>query len=273
MLEKENLKGAVSLNKYDKEISEKTQKYVDKNVEFTSKESEIIQQGIIHKSRLYWTALVSAAAIILLLSLSFLDIPLSGPAAKEQAVQGSVNEGEVLSLDLSDIPEMNIGAEMPSILYADDNIAVIQGTFGVIVYNMQNSFVTNRISYGHMKSYDISMMVASVSQDGTTIYIGNEDMSMTNESNFTHQYDIRSMKIIKITQQPSGLYRPVTIETPGYNEQYDKYFNLEYLTGDKIAELEHSFLYLRSSDWNMQNLQIVRCHYEDGDSKVFDIFK
>lgn len=68
---------------------------------------------------------------------------------------------------------MNKGSEMPRLLYANDNIAVIQGTFGVIVYNMQNLLVTNRILYEHMKSYEISMMLASVSQEGTTIYIGN----------------------------------------------------------------------------------------------------
>ena len=88
-------------------------------------------------------------------------------------------EGEELAVDLSDIEEMNIGAEMPRLLYADNNIVVMEGTFGVVVYNMQDSIVTNRISYEHIKSYGISMMLASVSQDGTTIFIGNDDMSMS----------------------------------------------------------------------------------------------
>lgn len=183
------------------------------------------------------------------------------------------NASEELSVDLSDIPQMNIGAEMPRLLYADDNIAVIQGTFGVIVYNMQNSLVTNRISYEHMKSYDISMMLASVSQDGTTIYIGNDNMSFSNEILYTHQYDISSRVIKEAKEQPSGVFMPNTIETPGYNEQYDKYLDLQYLTSDKIVEFNNSFLYLRSLDWNIKNLQIVICKYEDGESKVFDVFK
>lgn len=64
-----------------------------------------------------------------------------------------------------------------------------------------------------------------------------------------------------------------TVETPGNNEQYDKYFDLQYLTSDKIVELNNSFIYLRSLDWNIKNLQIVICQYEDGESKVFDVFK
>ena len=267
------------MNEFDKKISENVKSYLDKNVEFTTEESKKVQMKIqqrIHKSRkfnpFYWTALASAAAIFLILSISFLnDHPLLGPV-NEQAVQSSDSEGEELSVDLSDIAEMNIGAEMPRLLYGDDKIAVIAGTFGVIVYNMHDSIVTNRISYEHMKSYDISMMVASVSQDGITIYIRNDDISFTNDIPFTHQYNVSSRIIKEINEQPSDMFIPKTIETPGYNEQYDKYFDLKYLISDKIVELNNSFIYLRSSDWNMKNLQIVICQYEDGESKVFDVF-
>ena len=177
------------MNNFDKKISDKVKSYLDENIDFSTEESEKIhlkiQQGN-HKSRkfnpLYWTVLASAATIFLILSLSFLKGPIVGPE-NEHAVQGSGNEnptlpeGEELAVDLSDIEQMNIGAEMPRLLYADNNIVVMQGTFGVVVYNMQDSIVTNRISHEHIKSYGISMWLASVSQDGTTIFIGNDDMS------------------------------------------------------------------------------------------------
>ena len=195
----------------------------------------------------------------------------------EHPILGSDNEnltlpeGEELAVDTSDIEQMNIGSEMPKLLYADNNIVVMQGTFGVVVYNMQDSIVTNRISYEQIKSYDLPMMLASVSQDGTTIFIGNDDMY--NEFIYTYQYNI-SMRVIKKTiQQPSSLFSPITIETPGYNEEYDKYFDLNYLTADKIVELDNTFIYLCSKDWNMKNLQIVICQYEDSENKVFDVFK
>ncbi|MFA9560435.1 hypothetical protein ACERII_24350 [Evansella sp. AB-rgal1] len=267
------------MNKSDKKISEKVKSYLDKNVEFTTEESEKIQMKLqqgIHKSRnfnpFYWTALASAAAIFLILSISFLNGSLLGPE-NELAGQSSDSEGEELSVDLSDIAKMNIGAEMPRLLYADDKIAVMNGTFGVIVYNMHDSLVTNRISYEHMKSYDISMMVAAVSQDGTTIYIGNDDMSFSNEIPFTHQYNISTRTIKENSEQPSEFFMPINIEPPGINEEYDKYFDLQYLLDNKIVEVDNSFIYLRSIDWNMKNLQIVICQYEDGESIVFDVFK
>lgn len=163
----------------------------------------------------------------------------------EHPILGSDNtlpEGEELAVDTSDIEQMNIGSEMPKLLYADNNIAIMQGTFGVVVYNMQDSIVTNRISYEQIKSYDLPMMLASVSQDGTTIFIGNDDMY--NEFIYTYQYNISTRVIKKTIQQPSSLFSPITIETPGYNEEYDKYFDLNYLTADKIVELDNTFIYL-----------------------------
>lgn len=277
------MKGAVNLNNFDKKISDKVKSYLDENVEFSTEESERIhlriQQGY-HKSRkfnpLYWTVLASAATIFLILSLSFLKGPIVS-IDNELAIEGSGNEnftlheGEKLAVDMSDIEQMNIGSEMPRLLYADNKIAVMQGTFGVVVYNMQDSIVTNRISYKQIKSYGITMMLASVSHDGTTIFIGNNDLF--NEYIYTHQYSISTKVIKKTTQQPSSLYSPINIETPGYNEQYDKYFDLQYLTGDKIVELGNSFIYLRSLDWNMKDLQIAICQYEDGEIKIFDVFK
>lgn len=270
------------MNNFDKKISDKVKSYLDENVEFSTEESERIHLKIqdYHKSRkfnpLYWTVLASAAAIFLILSLSFLKGSIMG-IDNDLAIQGlgnenfTLHEGEDLAVDMSDIEQMNIGSQMPKLLYADNNLAVLQGTVGVVVYNMQDSIVTNRISYEQIKSYGITMMLASVSQDGTTIFIGNDDMF--NEFIYTHQYNISTRIINKTTQQPLNLYTPINIETPGYNEQYDKYFDLQYLTGDTIVELDNSFIYLRSPDWNMKNLQIVICQYEDGENKVFDVFK
>ena len=180
-------------------------------------------------------------------------------------------EGEELAVDLSDIEQMNSGAEMPRLLYADNDPVVLQGTCGVVVYNMQDSVVTNRISYEQIKSYGIIMIMAAVSPDGTTIFIGNDNPPMSsNEFIYTHQYDIRTGLIQETAQQPSNLYSPKTIEQPGYHEQYD---DIEYGTSHNVVELDHSFIYLRSSSWEMKDLQIVNCPYEDGESKVFDVFE
>lgn len=271
------------MNNFDKKLSSKLKNYLDENVEFSTEESEKIQlkiQGKLNKLNRfhpkYWIVIASAVIIFFVLILSFLKNP-EGIPKNEQVEQGSSNEdsilpkGEELAMDLSDIEQMNIGTEMPRLLYADNEIVVIEGTFGVIVYNMKNSIVTNRISYEQMKTYGISRMLSAVSQDGTTIFIGKDDMSMSsNEFAFTYQYDISTRNIQKTIQQPSNLFSAKTIEQPGYHEQYD---DLQYGTSHNIVELGNSFIYLRSTTWEMKDLQIVNCPYKDGEIKVFDAFK
>jgi len=260
------------MNNFDKKI---VKSYLNENITFSNEDSEKILQKI-HQGNVtsrkfnptYWTVLASAAIIFLVLGGAFLKDTMVG-TENNHNLQGHNNS--TLPVDLSDIESMNIGAEMPRLIYADHNIAVMQGTFGVIVYNTQNSKVTNRISYEHIKSYGISMMLASVSEDGSTIYIGNDDMS--NEFIYTHQYDINTRVIKETTQQPTRLFSSTNIETPGYNDEYDQYLDLNYHTSNTIVEFEHSFMYVRSSDWEMKNLQIVLHHYENGESTVFDVFK
>lgn len=181
------------------------------------------------------------------------------------------NNKRELAIDLSDIESMNIGSEMPRFLFADKEIAVVQGTFGVIVYDIKDSIVINRISYKQLKKYDISMLNAAVSKDGTTIYIGNDDMN--GGYSLTHKYNIRTGKIKRIKQKPDNLFTPIVIESAGYNDDYDRYFDMKYLIGNTIVELENSFIYLRAkSDWSMKSLQLVICQYSDGSSEVYDVF-
>ncbi|WP_025028527.1 hypothetical protein [Caldalkalibacillus mannanilyticus] len=183
----------------------------------------------------------------------------------------AINDTSELAVDLSDIEQMNIGSEMPRLLYADKNVAVMQGTFGLVVFNINDSIVTNRISFEHLESYDISMLYAAVSQDGTTIYIGNDDMN--GGLKFTHKYNIKTREMQIILQEPINVFNPTRIKTPGYNEEYDKYFYFQYLISDTIVELGNSFIYLRANlDWSMKSLQLIICQYEDGTSEIYDVF-
>ncbi|NLO09499.1 MAG: hypothetical protein GX129_06465 [Clostridiales bacterium] len=181
------------------------------------------------------------------------------------------NDKREIAVDLSDINSMNIGSEMPRILYADKETAVMQGTFGVIVFNIEGSIITNRISYEDLKKYDVSMLNAAVSKDGSIIYIGNDDMN--GGFSLTHKYNIRTGTIKRLKQKPDNLITPIVIESPGDNDEYDKYFDLRYLISNTIVELDDSFVYIQAkSDWSMKSLQLVICQYSDGSSEVYDIF-
>lgn len=174
------------------------------------------------------------------------------------------------AVNLTDIDEMNIGAEMPQLLYGDSNMVIMNGTFGLMVYSLETSEIINRISFDELEKLGITHLIADVSQDGSIIYLGNVDENF--EHHFTHQYNLRTNSIKKYYGQAVDTYQPTFI-SPGYEEQYDQYFDLHYLISDTIVELDNSLIYLRAStDWSMKSLQIVVCEYEGGTIKVYPVF-
>lgn len=169
------------------------------------------------------------------------------------------------NIDLSDIENMNIGAEMPDILYADD-IAVLEGTCGVIVFDLNTEKIINRISYEEIHEKGIIRPVVSVSKDGKNIFIS--DL----ESNHICKYNIRSNKMTAVAEIDAELYSPTIINV--YDEKYNECFDLSYIIGGGIIPKEDSFLYLRAkSDWSMKSLQIVECDNQSKiEIKVIDVF-
>lgn len=168
--------------------------------------------------------------------------------------------------DLTDIATMNIGAQMPKLLYADEDKAVLQGTFGVLVYDLVNSRVTDRLTCARIEENGITQLCAAVSQDGSVLLLGNlgED--------YTQQYDLNRFALSEYDGAAIDLYTPTQI-SPGYDAAHDPYLDLQYLIGEYIADLGDAFLYVRAKqDWSMQSLQIVRCSYGTADEKVWDVF-
>lgn len=175
------------------------------------------------------------------------------------------------TVDLSDIEQMNIGAEMPRLLYGDNEEVIMQGTFGLLVYSIKDSSVTNRIPYDQIAQLGVSVLNASVSHDGKIIYIGNMDFT-SSQLSILYQYEIKSNAIEKVSQLPANVFTPIDISA-GYDEQYDKYFDFHYLINNTIIEVDDSFMYLRANtDWSMKSLQLVICQYADGVSTVYDVF-
>ncbi|MDF2800857.1 MAG: hypothetical protein K0S61_760 [Anaerocolumna sp.] len=173
---------------------------------------------------------------------------------------------------LADIEQMNIGAEMPYLLYGDDNIAIMQGTFGLLIYNLNESKVTNRISYDQLKDLGITMVYAGVSLDGAMIYFGNDDM-MSTDIRYTYQYDIKSNTFKEFAKQEVEVMKINQISTSEDGKYYE-YYDFHYLINNTVVELDKSFIYLRAkTDWSMKSLQIVISSYEDGTSKIYDVFK
>lgn len=205
------------------------------------------------KSKHKITTLIVSAVVIAAVAAAVL---LSGKA-------GAGNR----DIDLSDIETMNIGAEMPKLIYSDSDTAVMHGTFGLLAVDLNTEKIIGRISYDEMSQNDISMPDVSVSKDGKRIFITDMDTGKI------YKCSIQSGKISAVSEIDDKLFS--TTEVNLYDKQYREYFDFNYLVGESIIQNSDSYLYLRAAaDWSMKSLQLVECNSETkSEIRVIDIFE
>ncbi len=182
------------------------------------------------------------------------------------------NQGDTLGIKniyTNDIAEMNIGAEMPSILYADENKVIFQGTCGMIVFDIEKEEIVNRITYDNFWGLGLSYPLCKITDDGKTAYIGESNYA---ENSVKYKYDIKSGKIKKAKSIEEELYD--INEAATFNiESYKGVVDMSYLFSLQIIKTEKGILYLRAKpDWSMSSLQVVIYNLEASEETVIDVF-
>ena len=185
-------------------------------------------------------------------------------------------------LDFSDINEMNIGAEMPKVIYADKNKAIFWGCFGIIVYDLENRQITDRVSKEFEEILKEKIYFdCDASSDGRYVYISYTDFNFDKDYNgYYHIYDTETSRF----QNKRLSYDEVEIFEDIYVSLFDcdedeKYFSYldEVILGhgmsETIAETEYGFVALRSDTWNAKDLQVAICNYETEKVEIFDLFE
>ena len=225
-----------------------------------------IKNVINYKKPTFWVAIVSLIAVVVICVGLMVD-PIEGTV-----IDVDISDVDISDVELSDIHEMNIGSEMPSLLYADEKIALMQGTFGLLIYNLGTREVANRISYKELKELHINFLQAAVSQNGKYIYMANE--SMSEPTTYLYSYNIGEGKLEKISKQPENLFRPIYLgASDEINNYYRQFMDDGYLVNETVVEFDNYFIYLRAEhDWSMKSLQLVKYQYDSKVRDVYDIF-
>ena len=191
---------------------------------------------------------ISIAVILAIILLAF-------TAARQNAV------------DLTDIKAMNIGSEMPKILYADDNTAVLSGAFGIIEFDLNRECIHSRISFEEIEKLNLNMPSFSASADGKWIYI----TDLQTDKKYKCKLGTDKIHIDEDTQQ--NIFSPVLINQ--YDEKYENWFDTGYLISETVVIKKESYLYLRAkSDWSMESLQLSECDIKTNkEIKTINIYR
>lgn len=191
-------------------------------------------------------------------------------------------------IDVSDVKDMIFGSEVPNILYYSKEKAIIDGSFGVVVYDLENRRLTDRITFDQMREWGMTGYFNFASADGGTVYI--TDMrQIDGVTTSMVAYDIESK-----TASPAGditgdeireeswnwdggrfqtenidPYNPYDREK--YSEYLGKYSEQNCLIGGTAVSDENEFVFLIIPSGMLYDTQIVVCG-DDGSEKVYRIF-
>lgn len=188
-------------------------------------------------------ALITIAAVLLCLAVTV----ACAANPKEEYIQ------KIGITTTHDIGDMNIGYEMPKIIYADDENIIMYGAFGVIKYNYEYDIIMQRVDALTIMNIQMSesqnLYVASA--DGENVYFYED----TNKPriiciDFKHGY------LKEVDNLPDDLYKPFVIS--------DEYIDYSYLNSLECAKVENELLYLRTKDESMKSLELVTVDLTDG---------
>lgn len=174
------------------------------------------------------------------------------------------------TLTVYDIGDMNIGAELPQILYADDEEIIMHGTFGIIRYNYKHDILLERVNALTIMNLGFHDPIAmpQASADGKNVYLydGTENSPIVC-IDFKHGY------LKEVSELPGDLFNPLIIENE-FSGSYSQFFDGKYLNSLVGARLGGNLLYLRANnDWSMKSLELVICDlYEDRILSISPVF-
>lgn len=190
-------------------------------------------------------------------------------------------------IDVSDVKDMVFGSEEPYILYCSEEKIIINGTFGVVVYDFENGKLTDRITYDEIRGLGMPAYGNFASADGETLYFTDMQQSVGAVNSFI-TYDIKSKtasnaKEVTKEEFPDGFvawlndfkennsqgkkYSPA-----GYEKYFQKYKDKNCLIGGNSVLLENGeFVFLSMQDGKFYELEVI-VRDDNGGEKIYKVF-
>lgn len=180
-------------------------------------------------------------------------------------------------IDVSDVKDMVFGSEEPHILYYGEGKIIIDGNFGVVVYDLESGRLTDRITHDQMREWGMGGYGNFASADGKTLYF--TDMwQIDGVMTFFVAYDVESKTVSDIKEIPeegflNGTFASKTkhYDPSEYEKYFQKYIDGNCLIGSAVLLDSGEFVFLSMRDGRFYELEAIVCD-SNGGEKVYRIF-
>lgn len=182
------------------------------------------------------------------------------------------------TIDVSDVKDMIFWSEEPIILYYGEGKIIIDSDFGVAVYDLENSRLTDRITHDQMREWGMGGYGNYSSADGKTLYFTDMRQIDGVMTSFV-AYDVESKTVSDITKIPEGGF---PYETFGENQKhydpakYEKIFqkyidNNCFISSSAVLLDSGEFVFLSMRDGKFYEFEVIVCDINGGEN-VYRIF-
>lgn len=202
---------------------------------------------------------------VLLISLLFVGCSKSVEVTETIEVAEIIEDTQKGDITLELTPakwtlDTDMGADMPSIYYATDEIIIFHGSFGLFIYDLNKETITNSLNVskiGCNSTQGDAFCTVTVSDDGKTVQLHPES------SNRMYTYNIYENTLIESDYSPmKNVFKDKFVESRNVID--NKINNLSY---SAIAFDSGEYGYLIAKDSTIGTLEYVR-----GD-KHYSLFK
>lgn len=181
-------------------------------------------------------------------------------------------------IDISDVKDMVFGSEEPLILYYGEGKAIIDGSFGVVVYDLENRKLTDRITHDQMREWGMGGYGNYSSADGKTLYFTDMRQIDGVMTSFV-AYDVESKTASDIEKIPEEGFPCETFgakqkhyDPAEYEKIFQKYIdNNCFISSSAVLLDSGEFVFLSMRDGKFYELEVIVCD-NNGSENVYRIF-
>lgn len=169
-------------------------------------------------------------------------------------------------------------SELPGVIYADDNTAIISGDCGIVVYDLKQRAVTLWASYQYLQELGMTIPFGIASADGKQVYIrdGAEDIASSESVNENYNsliLDVEKRTIKSATGdfhetfERHSIYNLSAIEKSAYDI-------IEGYVGDTYVTFKKNIVYTQCAEpvWDPRQLSLVKFNKATGRKEEYNIF-
>lgn len=180
-------------------------------------------------------------------------------------------------IDVSDVKDMVFVSQEPLILYYGDDNIIINGDFGVAVYDLESGRLTDRITLDQMREWGMAGYGNFASADGKTLYFTDMRQIDGVMTSFV-AYDVENKTVSDTKEIPEegfldGTFASKTkhYDPAEYEKYFQKYIDGNCLIGSAVLLDSGEFVFLSMRDGRFYELEAIVCDSNDGE-KVYRIF-